>query len=90
MPRFRIALRKVFPFCSRPLLCALQTLLGKESSSNYSLGDIQLHLSIHAKMRAAGRRANQKTEPLQMLTVDCRRGSDIVEEKEDIGELEAS
>ena len=86
--RFRIALRKVFPFCSRPLLGALQ-----ESSSNYSLGDIQLHLNISAKIRAAGRRATQKTEALQMLPVDCNRGSeyrDIIEEKEETGELEAS
>ena len=92
-PRFRIALRKVFPFCSRPLLGALQTLLGQESSSNYSLGDIQLHLTINAKKRAAGRRATKKTEPLQMLAVEGSRGSeyrDIIEEKEDTGEMEAS
>jgi hypothetical protein len=68
-------------------------LLGQESSSNYSLGDIQLHLTINAKKRAAGRRSTQKTGAPQMLAVEgSREGEyrDIIEEKEDTGELEAS
>ena len=51
--RFRIALKKTFPLCSRPVIGVLHTLLGQESSSNYSLGDIQLHLAIKAKRRVA-------------------------------------
>ena len=91
--RFRIALKKVMPFCSRPLLAVLHTVLGQESSSNYSLGDIQLHLTITAKRRVASKRINIRKESFQMLTIDGKRRNeeiDVIEEKGDSGDAEGS
>lgn len=56
--KFRIALKKTFPNCSRPVIGVLHTFLGQESSSNYSLGDIQLHLAIFARNRIANKSAD--------------------------------
>ena len=80
--RFRIALKKVFPFCSRPLLGVLNTVLGQESSSNYSLGDIQLHLTITAKRRVAGRRSKKTgVESVRMMVEDDEEMA-VTEEKD--------
>ena len=57
--RFRIALKKTFPNCSRPVIGVLHTFLGQESSSNYSLGDIQLHLTLYARKRISAK--NEET-----------------------------
>ena len=59
MCRFRIALKKTFPSCSKPIIGVLHAFLGQESSSNYSLGDMQLHLAINAKRRVAAVRSQQ-------------------------------
>lgn len=56
MSRFRIALRKTFPLCSRPVVSALAALLGQESSSDYSLGELQLHTAFRANREVAARR----------------------------------
>jgi len=57
--KFRIALKKTFPSCSKPIIGVLHAFLGQESSSNYSLGDMQLHLAINAKRRVAAVRSQQ-------------------------------
>ena len=55
MCRFRIALRKTFPLCSRPVISLLAALLGQESSEDYSLGELQLHAAFRANREAAAR-----------------------------------
>ena len=60
--RFRIALKKTFPNCSRPVIGVLHTFLGQESSSNYSLGDIQLHLAIFARNRIASKSVDDRNK----------------------------